>query len=345
MRRRAVIGQGRIGVARQRGVVLILALLVVTVVVGLAVSFAASFQLDVARGENRWHGGQARGFLVGAESLALAVLARDKRNGDVDHLGEDWAQQLAPFEVDGGWLQAYLEDAQGRFNLNSLAGTLDQRHMGHDDARRFTTAQRRFIRLLQTFDEVPLSVDEAVALTEAVIDWLDTDDDITGFGGAESDHYQQLETGYSAANRDFVSIEELRLVRDVSDELFEQLAPLLVVLPRDAGLNVNTMSLPLLRTLQHDTELSPLALYDAQMIIDSRNAKGFSTVDRFLASQAVRDALASGSAAAPEKEGLVVASQFFLLHARAEVMQQQRRMTSLIRRYGADIAAIRRTDR
>jgi len=327
--------------SRQRGLILILALLIVAVVASLAVSFAGHFQLYASRGENRWHGGQASGFLLGAESLAIYLLNDDLRAGPVDHLGETWAKQQPPFEVDGGWLDARLEDAQARFNLNSLIDRVEKSAVDEAvPASRFTAAQKRFIRLLQTFDEPFLSTDDAVAVTEAVLDWMDSDDSVTGFGGAENDYYQQLDPSYKAANRAFVSRTELRLVRSVTTELYLALEPYIVVLPEATELNINTLSLPLLRTLQQHTELLPLSVYDAQMILKQRSDKGFTHVAKFLASEPVTSALASD--AKVDGRGLSVSSQYFLLHARAQVMQQRRRSTTLLRRRVDGVLAIGR---
>jgi len=333
--------------SRQRGLILILALLIVAVVASLAVSFAGQFQLYASRGENRWHGGQARGFLKGAESLAIHLLNDDLRAGTVDHLGETWAQQQAPFEVDGGWLEAHLEDAQGRLNLNSLKGRVkrsevDKALVDAGTASRFTPAQKRFIRLLQTLDEPLLSTGEAVAITEAVMDWIDSDDSVTGFGGAESEYYQQLEPAYRAANRPFVSVTQLRLVRSVTPELYRAIAPYVVVLPEVTELNINTLSLPLLRTLQQHTVLLPLSVYDAQMILQQRNNKGFTQVAKFLASESVIAALPPGSKI--DGRGLSVSSQYFLLHARAQVMQQRRRSITLLRRRVDGVLALGHLD-
>ena len=38
----------------------------------------------------------------------------------MDSLGEDWATQLPTFVVEGGSVGAWIEDLQGRFNLNAL---------------------------------------------------------------------------------------------------------------------------------------------------------------------------------------------------------------------------------
>jgi uncharacterized protein YqeY len=138
-----------------------MALLIVAVVAGLSIRFASDYQLGLARAEGRWHGVQARAYLQGAESLAAYLLGED--DPEVDGLHEPWAQPLPPFEVEGGWIMATIEDARARFNLNNLLSQFDQQK-AHNDPTRFTTDQRRFLRLLQSFEQAPISEDQAIEL-------------------------------------------------------------------------------------------------------------------------------------------------------------------------------------
>lgn len=329
----------------QRGAVLVMALLIVAAVASLATSFATSFHLSLARGENRWHGAQADAYLLGAESLGILVLRidaeDDDENGEVDSLDEIWAQEERAFPIEGGWVKANLEDAQGRFNLNNLADKVTSTKSETSVAARFTEHQRRFIRLLQIFEEVPVSQDEAVAITEAVIDWLDSDDTETGFGGAESAYYGQREHPYAPANGLFTSASELRLIRGITPELYRELLPLVVVLPKGQGLNVNTAKVPVLRCLQAETELGPLGLEDAERLASSRPNEGYTDITDFVDNEVIRNSLPSTGNL--DDTDLVVSSAYFIVHAQVQIVQQRRRMNSLLKRINdEEIFSIRR---
>ncbi len=328
---------------KQSGVVLVVALLVVALVASSVVAFSESFQLYSARSENRWHGVQAQAYLLGAESLAIAVLKDDVQSSSVDHWEEDWARKLSPFEIEGGSLLAHIEDAQGRFNINLLAeksAYLDSEHLAVDDPLRFTESQRRFIRLLQTFDEANLSVDDAIAIVESIIDWLDKDGLVTGFFGAEREYYENLDSPYSPANRLFVSTGELRLVKRIDTQLYQLLLPHIVVLPVRQGINVNTASLTLLRTIQVSNTLLPLSLYDAELLQQDRKGKHYLSVNAFLASEVAQSIRSEKDSI--DGSGLTVSSDFFLLYAKAVVVRQHRYMTSLLARQGETVIAVQR---
>lgn len=315
----------------ERGSALVLALLIVAVVTGLAVQFAYSFALNLSRAEYRSYGAQAQYYLLGAEALAAVVLEEDAEEAaTVDHLGETWAQTIPPFPTDHGFLEARLEDAQGRFNINSLRRkTSAGNDPGVSPAQRFTPEQRRFIRLLQTFEDYPVAVEQAIEITEAVIDWIDEDDEVFGFGGAESLFYSRAEPPYGPSNQLFSSVSELRLVRHMTPELYQRLEPLLVALPEDATLNINTALPPLLRTINSPDQLEPLDERVLVDILEERQLQHYESVGDFFSSPVIQNAAPN---AIGTNAGYGVASEYFILHARASVDDQVRYLVSYLER-------------
>ena len=328
--------------SNQRGAVLIFAMVVLLLVASLTVTIASRFEMVVAAAGSRLHGEQAQLYLGGAESLGLAVLARDSRNGaDSDHLVEDWARRIPEFPVDGGWVRASLEDAQGRLNINTLARKARNRAAVGGEAARFTPAQRRFIRLLQTFESPGLSQPEAIAIAEAVIDWLDSDDEVTGYGGAEKDYYLRLRQPYRPANGYLVDTSELRLVRGVTPELYQRLEYFIAALHPEAALNINTAPVPVLRTINRQDELLPLDIYAATSLARWREEyKAFDSLDSFLLQEQVLVLQAGKNGVVTE--GLGVRSDLFLLRAETEVMGHYRSIVSLLQRNSAGGNVVRR---
>ena len=317
---------------RQAGAALIIALLIVATVVGLAVGIAGDFQLSMARAESRWHGAQAREYLFGSESLAAYALAQDE-DLDIDHLGETWATELPLFEVDGGYVEPRLIDAQGRLNINSLAQKARQT-AGAEPWQRFTAAQRRFMRLLQTYDEVPVDQTLAQEITVAVIDWLDADDQPFDFSGAESDYYRGLEPPYRPANQPMASISELRLVRHMPLELYNLVKYELVALPEATDINLNTASPRLMSTLNRRSDLTPLTLIDGESMVAGRGKEGYGKVGDFINSETAASIQGERDGEKIATEGLTVKTSHFLLLGSTQIGRQRRYMTSLLQRDG-----------
>ena len=106
---------------RQRGTVLILAMMIVALAATAAAVARQRQDLSLRRLEAARDAEQARWALVGGAHWARAILSEDARfSGGVDHAGELWAAGLPPTAVESGTLAGAIRDAQGRFNLANL---------------------------------------------------------------------------------------------------------------------------------------------------------------------------------------------------------------------------------
>ncbi len=268
----------------QHGVALVLAMMIVALVAVVATEISWRFELSMSRSGNRWFGMQARSYLDGMEQYAMKALREDAENPDTkesDHVLEAWAQEVPPISVGQAMLAGHIEDAQGRLNLNTLMpksdvctpigqvldATSNQCRMPNSVCEPFSGPQLVFMRLLQVFnlgdDEQPefLPQDQAQAITEAVMDWLDDDSNLRGFGGAESDYYENLEPSVAIANQEMVSVSELQVIKGMPPQLYKQLLPYVVALPAEdvSHINLNTAQAPVLRGIKPEEpcELEP----------------------------------------------------------------------------------------
>lgn len=287
----------------QRGVALITVMLVVALATIAAVAMASRQQIDIRRTENTLNAGQAYHFALGAERWALQILTRDRRQGEIDHLGEDWAQELPPLPIEGGSIEGRIVDLQGLFNLNSL--------LAEGEAGRL--AQERFQRLLVALEIQP-------ELMQAVLDWIDPDLEPRFPGGAEDTYYLGLTPAYRAANQPMASPSELRQVQGVTPAVYERLAPYITALPTATSINVNTAPAGVLMSLADG-----IGFEEAQALVEARPENGFTSVDQFLA----LDVFAGQGVSA---EGLGVASQYFLLSATARLDRLRVPILSVVQR-------------
>jgi general secretion pathway protein K len=321
----------------ERGTVLVLVLLIVALVAGLSVKFAAQYQLGLARAETRWHGAQARAFLEGTEEVAKLMFRVADIDPSSDYLGEDWGNEV-PIQDEGVNGFAKLTDATSQFNLNDLATPID---LTKPDGtpERYSEPQRRFIRLLQTFPDLPLDQNQAESLLAGVVDWIDADEAESGSGGAESNFYQGMEEPYRAANALFKSIDELRLVRGFNESpiLVTLLQPFITVMPvADAGLNINTLDMVgpygkgfnnLLLCINSADTLAPMNPVDMAQFIETRPVTGF------LGEAGISEAwnaMFAGRVLATA--GLKTTTNYFWLNSTVQLVDQRRSMRSLMKR-------------
>lgn len=204
---------------RERGVALIIALLVVALASLLVVALLDTGELTQARLRNGWRAEQSLQLTRGLEAWASAGLLADLRqNGAVDDFGEPWARPMPPITLPDARIEGHLRDLGGCFNVNSLApnGNVDP------------LATQRFSRLLRA-----LRLPEQLAIRLA--DYIDADR-TSAQGGAEEG------SGFDDRNPDGPLMNESEILRMSGMTAFEwrSLSGLLCTTPVDQTLNLNT---------------------------------------------------------------------------------------------------------
>jgi general secretion pathway protein K len=242
------MGNMTAGSRRQRGVVLIVAILMVALIAGIASSLGLGQQLWLRQTENLNERALADSLRHSALGWIAMLLTRDaKEPNKTDHLGELWAKQLPPLPAEGGMIAVSIRDAQGLFNLNNLV-------------RNNAPSQPDiavFRQILQAQELDPALIEP---LINALIDWIDPDNDKRP-GGAEDVDYLAGQPPYRTANQPLTSVDELRLVRGFTPKVVEALRPLVTALPEPVAINVNTATEPVLAALlpgAAGTALQPL---------------------------------------------------------------------------------------
>jgi general secretion pathway protein K len=322
---------------RQGGVALIVAMLVFALATTLVVAMSREFTLLLKRGANSFIAEQSHAYLRGGEELAALVLRQDMESDQSeqslrDDYFEIWAQQVPPYALDeGGWLVGRLEDLQGRFNVNSVAGKAAE-------GQRFTAAQRQFIRLLQTLEEPQVSEQDAILITEALMDWLDADGEPRDFG-AEDDYYFDMSPSYRSANRALASVTELRLVAYMTAEIYRELLPNLTVWGDGSSINIHTAPEAVLRTINTATNLQPLSQAEGEALVALRDEEGFESVQALLDSPTLagREIDASLGARLGETSG------WFLYSGEVEVADRLTRLYSVLHRENNQVKALVRS--
>ncbi|HSC16603.1 MAG TPA: type II secretion system minor pseudopilin GspK [Gammaproteobacteria bacterium] len=289
-------------VESQRGVAIVMAIVVVAIGTMIAVGLMWRQTLDLRRTESALAADQGLMYVQGAEAWAADILRQDLVDSpDSDNLGELWAIELPPLPVDGGAIKGRLEDLQGRFNLNNLIGSDGQESM---------LARRQFERLL-------VSVEADPALAGAVVDWLDPDTEQRFPSGGEDVVYSDAEPPYRTANAMITSTSELMAVAGFDRDIYRRLAPYITVLPAGTKLNVNTASDVVLASLSDDIDLAT-----ATSMIEERGDAEFVDIDATFEGLVEPDVL-------QEIDGV---SEHFLLTATVALGSNQLTMRSVLQR-------------
>ena len=248
---------------RERGVALLTAMLIVSLVAIIGAGMLSQMNLALHRSGNIWQSEQAWWYAVGIENWLGKLLRQDAEFTDIDSLDEAWAQPVDYLPLDGGALQGQVIDLQGRFNLNNLSGS---------DAEAAQEQLQRLVELVGDTDQVT-----ARTIAASVRDWIDADINPTLPDGAEDDYYLGLSPAYRVANTQMSSASELRMVKGMTPALYAALAPYICALPEVTAINVNTAPAPVLATIA--PELPPTT---GESLVESRADEPWESVDAFL---------------------------------------------------------------
>ncbi|HLZ34920.1 MAG TPA: type II secretion system minor pseudopilin GspK [Nitrospira sp.] len=215
----------------ERGVALLLALLVLALLVALILEFDADARREyrdaAAFRDNFKATVLTRAAVQAARAVLQQDLLRDKQTGQFyDALTDLWAFPIQKYEIGDGLLTAQIDDERGKLNLNDLAAS------GDVNARKV-----KILRVKRLFELLQMNPD----LVDAIVDWVDADD-VPEAAGAETLYYQSLRPPYRAANAPLQTVRELRLVKGMTPDILEKLLHYVTVYPQqgESKININT---------------------------------------------------------------------------------------------------------
>jgi len=240
------------------GMALLLTILVISLITVITLRFNMSMRSSLTSASNLQDAIALDNMAKSAFNAARAVLSDDASKSSFDTLHEDWANLAAAapylsyfFNRGQGGME--IKDHSGRIQINSLL-------QKQGDAWVINEEQKKIWLNLLSAEEYGLSEDDALSIVEAIIDWLDEDDEPLGFGGAESSYYQGLEEPYEPRNGPMEFIEELLLVKGVTEELYfgtdeyPGLADLVTPYGKDGKININTADAFVLQALSEQID-------------------------------------------------------------------------------------------
>ena len=195
------------------GFALIITLLIISVIVTLSLDLNSSMRTDLQAAANFRDSIRLGCIVRSGFNYAAAILIED--NEEVDSLRELWAHSedissdsASMFEQ--GRFELRITDLSGKIQINSLVdedGGIDENH-------------KKFLETFLGLKEFGLDPEKVEYIVDAVTDWMDEDDEVNGFGGAENSYYQSLAKPYPCRNGRLNSIEELLLIKGITKEIF-----------------------------------------------------------------------------------------------------------------------------
>jgi len=222
--------------AKQQGMALLMALVMLAIAMTLAAGIWYNSRLSLFRSHNLQQNMQAQHLSRGLLVWASDILEKDYMEAEqaYDSHSDPWQQGIKGLIVEQAVLSGELVGMNHLFNINNLV--IDQQVS--------TVHLDYFIRLLTA-----LNLD--VHIADKIIDWIDADQE-TRPGGAEDFAYAGENPPYKTAGKPFLHILQLKLLAGLDEDQFQRLLPYVSALPIENGatkMNINTLQPIMIKAL------------------------------------------------------------------------------------------------
>ncbi len=249
----------------QRGIALILTLLILTILISVGLELNRSLRVEASLAGNFRDLTQAGYIAKSGIEIARAILQEDDQNYDAPN--ERWAQfELLSISSSQLFAEGYFEgkirDESAKFNPNFLV----------DSYGMINLKKRGQLERLITI----LGYDAQIV--DAILDWLDPDEQRRPRGG-ERDYYEGEKKIKGPANGPLAALAEMLLIKGVDQKTFygaeerEGLGKYLTIYS-EGRININTAPLPVLMSLSPKIDQAL-----AQTLIEYRQEKPFKKLE------------------------------------------------------------------
>jgi general secretion pathway protein K len=233
--------------AGERGIALVVVLLVLALLLTVAGEFALAMRLE-GRTTLNFAASVAAGYLAQAgyqRAVAEILLAAPAPGGNSPPVYIDPTSGLLVLQRSATGAVALPT----REDLTLGAGRFSYRITDERARINPSRAQGSFRSLLEVLD---VSREVRDVIYDSVQDWVDGNENYR-LNGAESDYYRGLPVPYKAKNAAFDSLEELLLVKGVTPQIFygtpERPGLVEFLTVYSTGINANTAEAPVLRAM------------------------------------------------------------------------------------------------
>jgi general secretion pathway protein K len=298
-------------VRRQRGIALITAILLVALATILAATIGYENAMTARRGTATFAFDQSVEVAKAAEAIAAyALRAVRQQNHTTTYPAQPWGMPYGPVDlVPGVTLEAWLEDAQGRFNLNNLANA---------DGSTNNDEMLVFENLLTILGLEP-------KWAPMMADWIDSDTVPNNPDGAEDSVYLSQTPPYRAANMFISSASEILALPGFGRDRYLKLAPYITALPQGTTINLCSAGQPVLNALGPPGSNN---YSDADSLAKSRAEGCFPTLQEF-------DTAFSDATSKQTANGMVTSlSNYFTLTSIVTIGSTQFALYSLLHQEG-----------
>lgn len=205
----------------EEGFVLVVVLIVIALLFPIIIAFNSRTQINLLEASNYRDNIQALRMARSGVEGAMGILRDD--DASYDSMNDKWAMDFPSLQIGEGALTVRITDEDSKININRLIE-------GNSVNKTVESHLRKLIARLGGKPEI----------VDALIDWMDTNEEEYGSAGAEYDYYK--DKGYSPKNGALSTLDELFLIKGFDKDILidKNLKDYITVAPTDGKLNINT---------------------------------------------------------------------------------------------------------
>jgi len=192
-------------------------------------------------------------FIAGSAVSKAIVELESQDQKPYDALGDSWSNNSAFGQMNIGDGKVSISYDY----IDEKSGT-GQTQYGLVDEERKININKVGLPVLERLFRIVAGLDETAAqeLAACVIDWRDSDSQLSiPLGSAESLDYRSMQYPYEARNQDFEVLEEMLLVKGMTQDVFEKIKDY-VTIYGSGKVNINTVPRPVLLALGLSKEIT-----------------------------------------------------------------------------------------
>lgn len=317
-----------------KGFILVSVLLIIAVLFPLVLAFNSRVQLNLIQAENFRNSVQALRLARSGVEGAMGILKAD--DATYDSRRDKWGMAFPSLSLGQGVLTVNIIDEDGKIPINRLIQTAQAAKKDQSEPVSTSEVDQELDKRLRS---LITNLGGKAEIVDALIDWLDSDDETTGSEGAENDHYRK--SGYHCKNGPLDSLDELLLIKGFDKELLveRKLKDYLTVADTgDGKLNVNTAPLPVLHAMlgTQTTQLAqPLSESDIEDVARYREENEIKNTQEIGNAVKISQTQLGNMAAL-----LKVNSLFFTVSSRYAIGKVVKNVEALLKRDGSTVTIV-----
>ena len=207
----------------ERGIALLLVLWIIMLLAVICAEFSATMRTETIVARNFKESEQAYYAAEAAVNRAVMEIMRTSRSGaSRKTAAADSANPDNPDAGDQSDIEYWTPGGSYEFTVDEMGCKVEIEDEGNKvNINEFLTEAKKNPEPLKQLlrKKIGLEGEDADIVADSLIDWHDTDNNITGVNGAEEDYYKGLNPPHQCRNGDIPVVEELLLVRGIDEQL------------------------------------------------------------------------------------------------------------------------------